>query len=193
MIQLLFFSSVGVLLFVLLVLLARRGRAEGGAEVLVCARQALFALRAELLDRELVARIFGRDDLTFVRSLRSPSLESCFLGERKRVAVIWVEGVRSQIQLLRRLHLGSARFYARLDFKTELSLAWSFATLLVTCRALKVAFLVAGPYAAPGMVGAVAHAATNVCEISRHSLAFLSGAGLDGFADTRGGLPPSRT
>jgi hypothetical protein len=192
MIQLVFFSSVGLLLFVFLLALARRGKAEGGAEALVCARQALLTLRTELLDQELVARIFARDDLAFVRSQHSRAIESMFLRERKKIALIWLERIRSQIQLLRRLHLGSARFYARLELKTEISLGWSFATLLVTCRALRLAFWVAGPYAAPGMVSAVAHAATNVCEISRQSLAFLSGAGLDSFGNaSRGGLPPS--
>ncbi len=192
MLQLVLFTSVGLLLFVFLFLLARRARAEGGAQVLVSARQALLTLRTELLDQELVARIFARDDLVFIQSEHSRSLESIFFKERRRVALIWVERVRSQIQLLRQLHLGSARFYARLEFKTELSLGWSFVTLLVTCRALKLAFWLAGPYAAPKMVTAVADAATNVCEISKQSLSFLSGPGLDSLSNaSRGGLPPS--
>lgn len=192
MVQLLFFSGVGVLLFIFLFLLARRGRPEGGAEVLVCARQALITLRTELLDQQLVAHIFAPDDLMFVRSQNSPSIESIFVKERRRVALMWVERVRSQIELLRQLHLGSARFYARLEFKTELSLAWSFATLHVACRALKLAFWLAGPYAAPRMVSAVADAASNVCEISRQSVSFLSGPGPDSLGNpSRGGLPPS--
>jgi hypothetical protein len=125
-----------------------------------------------------------------VLSLRSPAVQSVFFAERKRIALIWVERVQAQIRHLRYLHLGSARFYARLEFKTELSLAWNFTILLVSCRALKVAILVSGPYAAPAMVGTVANAATRVCEISARSLAFLTGSGLEGLGGSTGSLPP---
>lgn len=190
MLQLLFFLGVGALLFVLLGLLARRGRAEGGARALIGARQALYTLRSELLPQDLVSRIFAREDLEFVLSLQSPAVQSTFFKQRKRVALLWVERVQGQIRHLRHLHLGSARFYARLEFKTELSLAWNFTVLLVSCRALKFAILVGGPYAAPVIVGTVADAATRVCEISARSLAFLSGAGLDGLGGPTGSLPP---
>jgi hypothetical protein len=189
--ELLFFLGVGAVLFVFLVLMARRGRAEGGAEVLVEARQALFTLETELLPQVYVARIFARDDLEFVVSQQSASVERIFFEERKRIAVLWVKRVQSQIRLLRQLHLGSARFYARLDFKTELSLAWDFTVLLVSCRALHLVFLLGGAYVAPHMVGNVATAAGRVCEVSRQSLAFLTKAGFDGLGGASAGGPPA--
>jgi hypothetical protein len=187
-IQLLFFLTVGAILFAFLVVLARRGRAEGGAEVLVAARQALFTLQTELLSDGLVARIFDGDDLDFVLSESTPQVKALFLEERNRIALMWVGRVRNQIQLLRQLHLGSARFYARLDFKAEIALAVDFMLLLVSCRALQVAFLIGGPYAAPRVVGTVAEAATRVCEVSGRSLAFLTDVDLDnlGSASTGG-------
>lgn len=181
MIQLVFFLSIGILLFIFLLVLARRGRAEGAAEILVEARQALFTLQAELLPEGLVTRIFARDDLDFVLSEGSRDIEELFFSERKRVALIWVERVRGQVKLLRRLHLGSARYYAQLEFRSELSLAWNFALLLVSCRVLTLTFAVGGAYSTPKVVGTVAEAATRVCEISGQSLAFLSRAGLENF------------
>jgi hypothetical protein len=191
MFQLLFFLGVGALLFLFLLVLARRGKAEGGARALVGARQALHTLRNDLLPGDFVGRIFARDDLEYVRSLRAPAVEAAFLGQRKRIALLWIERVQSQIRHLRHLHLGSARFYARLEFKTELSLAWSFVVLSVSCQALRFAILVSGPYAAPGMVATVSAAATRVCEISARSLTFLAGAGLDTLGGpSSGSLPP---
>lgn len=186
MFQLLFFLIIGVLLFAFLFLLARRGRAEGGARALVGARQALCTLRSELLPHNLVDRIFARDDLDYVLSLRSPSAETVFFTQRKRIALMWVDRIQAQIRHLRHLHLGSARFYARLEFKTELSLAWSFTVLLVSCRALQFAIIVGGPYAAPAIVGTVTQAAGHVCEISARSLAFLTGPGVEGLGAPTG-------
>ncbi|HEY6466041.1 MAG TPA: hypothetical protein VIY69_08625 [Candidatus Acidoferrales bacterium] len=186
MFQLIFFSSVGLLLFVLLLVLARRGKAEGGARALVGARQALYTLRSELLLHDMVARIFARDDFDYVLSLRSASVQTVFFTQRKRIALMWVERIQAQVRHLRHLHLGSARFYARLEFKTELSLAWNFTILLVSCRALQFAIVVGGPYAAPAIVGTVTQAAWHVCEISARSLAFLTGAGLEGLGAPTG-------
>lgn len=182
MTQLIFFLGIGLSLVVFLLILARRGRVEGAAEILVEARQALFALQTELLAQGLVRRIFSRDDLEFVISTDSSEIRRMFVEERKRVAIMWVERVRGQIELVRRLHLGSARFYARLEFSAEMALAWNFAVLLVSCRALRMAFVVGGPYMAPRVVGTVADAATRVCEISGESLAFLSKSGVGNFS-----------
>jgi hypothetical protein len=173
-IQLLFFLTVGGVLFVFLLLLARRGKAEGGAEALVGARQALFALQTDLLPPWLVGRIFAQDDLDFVASEGTAELRALFLKDRKKIALFWVDRVQDEIRLLRYLHLGSARFYARLDFRSEIALAADFALLFFTCRALQFALHLGGPYAASGMVGTVAGAAARVCDVSGRSLAFLT-------------------
>jgi hypothetical protein len=86
--------------------------------------------------------------------------------------------VRRQILSLKRFHLGSARFYARLSLKTEIELAMDFAVLLAACRALQVVMYVGGPYAAPKMVDSTAAAAARVCRISEASLDFLNPAHL---------------
>jgi hypothetical protein len=173
--QLLIFFVIGIALLGSLVSLALRGKAEGGAAALVDAQQALDSLQTELLAPGITARIFSKEDLDFVQSQSTSSVEALFLSERKRVAVMWIDRVREQISLLRRLHLGSARYYSRLSVKTEFALAVDFAVLLVSCRALKVAFVLGGPYAAPGMAGAVNEAACRVCDVSKQSLAFLAG------------------
>jgi hypothetical protein len=173
--QLLIFLTVGLILLVFVVAVALRGKAEGGAEALVEAQQALDSLQSELLAPDITARIFTKHDLDFVRSLSVPRIEKFFLRDRKKVALIWVGRVHERICLLRRLHLGSARYYARLSVKTELELAFDFAMLLVSCRALQLTFVVGGPYAAPGMVRAVTEVAARVCGVSKQSLAFLTG------------------
>jgi hypothetical protein len=172
-IQLLIFLIIGIALFSCLMVLALRGKAEGGAATLVEAQQALESLQSDLLDVNITTRLFAKEDVEFVRSQAFPKVEALFLRERKRVAILWVDRVRAQIRLLRRLHLGSARFYARLSVKAELELAMDFALLLVSCRALQLAFVLGGPFAAPGIAGAVTQAAGRVCEVSRQSLAFL--------------------
>jgi hypothetical protein len=187
-IQLLFFLLLAGAFFAFLLYFAYRGRAEGGAAVLVEARQALVTLENDLLPGAFVAGIFSRDDLEFVRAEDSRAIERVFLQERKKIALVWVDRVESQIRQLRHLHLGSARFYAKLSFRTELSLAWDFGMLVLRCQALRVAFLVGGAYAAPAVVGKVAEAASRVCDVSRQSLSFLTQNGLDtlGSAPTGG-------
>jgi hypothetical protein len=176
-IQLISFLLIGALLLVSLYFFARRGqRAEGGSGALVEARQALNTLRAGLLPAELVGRIFARDDLEYIESQASREIRDLFLEERTKVALFWVSRVRKQVLSLRRFHLGSARFYARLNLRTELALAMDFAAILLACRALQVFLYVRGPYAAPRIVGSTAASAARVCKISEESLAFLTPA-----------------
>jgi len=172
--QLILFIAIAVLLLMLLLAAAFRGRAEGAAEALIGAQQALDSLQSELLSSELVNRIFAREDLEFVRAQAIPDAEELFLRERKRIALLWITRVREQLGLLRRLHLGSARYYARLSVTTELALAFDFAALLLECRLLETAFRLGGPFAAPRVAGKVAQLATHVCKVSRQSLECLA-------------------
>lgn len=179
MIQLILFLLIGVLLFLSLIFLVWRSpRVEDSSAVLVEARQALVALQIGLLPMELIGRIFARDDLDYVRSQAPEPVCTMFLSERKSVALAWAAQVRKQVLNLMRFHLGSARFHARLSFRTELALAVQFAGLLLACRALQMVLYVGGPYAAPRIVGATAATAVQVCRISERSLAFLNSAGL---------------
>jgi len=181
-IQLIVFVLIGALLLLSVSSFAWRRRAEGGSGVLVQAQHALNTLQAGLLPADLVARIFDRADLHFVESHASPEIRSLFMEERKRVALLWVRRVRQQLESLQQFHLGSARFYARLNLRTELSLAADFAQLYFACRLLQVFVHLRGPYAAPRIVGATAATATKVCKVSQESLAFLTPAYATGTA-----------
>jgi hypothetical protein len=184
MIQLILFLLVGLLLLISLFSLARRSpRAEGAGEVLAEARQALNALQMGLLPPELVGRIFAKDDLEYVISATPKRVQEMFFRERKRVALSWVRQVRRQILSLRRFHLGAARFYSRLSFRSEMGLALDFVALLLACRALQIFLYLRGPYAAPRMIGMTMSTASRVCEISEKSLAFLNPAHSSQFAD----------
>ncbi len=177
MIQLISFLSIGALLLISLGFFARRGqRAEGGSGALVQAKQALNTLQGGLLPSELVTRIFDRQDLKYIESESSKEIRELFLEERKTIALSWVSRVRKQVLSLRSFHLGSARFYAQLSLRTEISLAVDFAALLFECRALQFFLYVRGPFAVPRMVGSTAATATRVCKISEQSLAFLTPA-----------------
>ncbi|MBZ5500987.1 MAG: hypothetical protein LAN59_01950 [Acidobacteriia bacterium] len=175
MIQLIFFLLLGALLLASLFFLARRRpRIEGGAQAMVEARQALSALQSGLLPRELVERIFAREDLEYVASHAPPPVHKLFLDERKQVALSWARQVRAAILHLRRFYLGKARLYAGLEFRTELELAIDFALLLFACRVLELVVYWRGPYAAGRMVGSTTLAAARICAITEQALAFLN-------------------
>lgn len=176
MIQLILFLAIGSLLLLSVGSFALRRQVEGGSDALLQARQALSTLQGGLLPTELVARIFDRVDLDYVESQSSRELRDLFMEERKRVALLWVSRVRKQLMNLKRFHLGASRFYARLDVRTELSLAFDFTRLLLACRMFQIFVQLRGPYAAPRMVGAMAATATRVCNVSQASLAFLTPA-----------------
>ena len=153
MIQLILFLLVGAMLFLSLYLLVRRSsHAEGSAEELLEARQALVALQLGLLPHETVRRIFATEDLDYVTSETPECIREFFLEERKGIALSWACQVRRQLLSLRQFHLGSARFYAQLNFRTEIRLAAEFAALLLACRALQLTLFLRGPYAAPRVV-----------------------------------------
>lgn len=175
MIQLILFLFIGAVLFASLLLLARRNsRPEGGAEALVVARQALNHLQTSLLPPEIVDRLMAVEDFEFVAFAAPGPVNRVFRHQRKKIVLAWIHQVRNQIKSLRRFHLGAARFYARLSFRSEVSLAIDFASLLIACRALQILVWIGGPLAAPRMAGATAAAGLRICEISEHALAFLN-------------------
>ena len=192
MIQLILFLFVGALLFSSIFFLSRRNpRTEGSSKVLVEARQALNSLQSGLLPPELVGRIFAREDFEYVANHTPKHVQEMFRKERKRIALAWVDQVRSEVVSLRCFHLGAARFYAKLKFKTEMTLAFDFAALLLTCRALRAFLYMRGPYAAPRMVQTTAAAAARLCDVSEKALAFLTPSPLSTFADRSAGTAQS--
>jgi hypothetical protein len=175
MIQLILFLLVAALLLASLLLLARRSsRAEGGAEALVEARQALTYLQTGLLPPEIIGRFFASEDFEFVASAGAPGVYSLFCHERQKIVLAWLAQVRMQVNALRRFHLGAARFYARLTLRSEVALAADFASLLITCRVLQVLVYLGGPRIAPNTIGAAAAAGLRICDAYQEALAFLS-------------------
>jgi len=174
-IALIFFLLLGVMLFASLFAMARRRpRAEGGAQAMVEARQALSELQSALLRVELVERIFDPQDLDYVVSHTPPPIHKLFRDERQKIALSWARQVRAALLCLRRFYLGKARAYAGLEFRTEIELALDFAVLLIACRALELVLYWRGPYAAGRMLRATTLAATRICAITEQALAFLN-------------------
>jgi hypothetical protein len=87
MIALILYLGVGIALFVLMSVLARRNHApvEGSAHQFVEARGSLQTLQQGLLPRDLIDRIFDRQDLRYVAEKMSPQIRKLFIRERKRI------------------------------------------------------------------------------------------------------------
>ena len=183
MITLIFFLLIGAaLLFSLYLLVRRAARAEGSAQTLVEARQALQVLQVELLPPGLVERIFARQDFEYISSSTPPHVQKLFMQERTKAAVCWAQQVHAGVLRLMNFHLGQARFYAQLSVATEMKLAVNFAALLLTCRVMQFALYFGGPFAVPGMVGRTVGTAARLCEASEKSLAFLAQSQRDSLA-----------
>jgi hypothetical protein len=183
MIGLLLYLLVGVGLLAILWALARRKGApvEGCGQQFVEARQALRTLQLGLLPENLIRRIFDRDDFRYVTAASPGEISELFLQERKRISLIWVRRVRSEIRNLMHFHLGYSRLHAKLSLLTEIRLALDFALLLLVCRALRILLYLRGPYGAGAVVGVLAASAARVCAASEKSLAFLDPPALDSF------------
>lgn len=183
MIALILYLGLGLGLFVLLYLLAGHGRApvEGSAHQFVEARGSLQTLQRGLLPRDLINRIFDRQDLQYVTEKMPAEIRKLFLAERKRVSLSWVRRVRLEVVNLMHFHRAHSRFHVQLSLPTEIRLALDFAGLLLACRLLEALFYFRGPYAAPRMVNLTASAAIRLCVAAEKSLAFLNAANIDQF------------
>lgn len=179
MIQLVVSIFLGLALISLLSLFWLRTRtyAEGSADALFNAQSALDALKLGTMPGALINRVFAPNDFHFISSSTSPAVQSAFIQERKRLALLWVQQVRTQVLGLRRFHFAHSRFYSRLSFRTELGLAFAFSFLLAECRLLQALILFRGPYPFPKMLGRTVSAAWRICTTSEKSNAFLNLSG----------------
>jgi hypothetical protein len=186
------FFVVGALLFVALYLVATRPQhTVPPSQFLVDTRQAVSSLEASLLPVEVVGRIFDRTDRDYIIQRCPPEVGALFLGERRRVALLWVDHLRARILTLRRFHSSLARHHSNLSWKAELRVGTDFALLLLACQVLKVVIRLAGPFAAPEFVGSTVATAWRLCNASRKSLAFMAPA-LVPLGGSRAGTAPSR-
>src|SRR5579872_7040898 len=130
MMQLVLSLALGIVLFLVLYVLARRSPSvEGSAQAVLEARQALVALQGDLLPAETLTRIFDKRDFEYVVARAPLQIQELFLQERQRIAISWVDQIRKQISSLEGFHRGTARFYSRLSLRTELQLAGDFLML----------------------------------------------------------------
>jgi len=175
MLDLLTILFIGAFLVASLILVALRGYGpEGGAEALVRTRQALTQMQTNLLSPEVSARFSSSDDFEFVAGAAPARVYKLFRSERRKIMLAWIEQIRQQAYTLLRFHLGAARFYNRLSFRSEVFLAMDFASLLITCGALRILVYCGGPPVAPRMIGAAAAAGLRISELSERALAFLN-------------------
>ncbi|MGA8034775.1 MAG: hypothetical protein WA823_06500 [Candidatus Acidiferrales bacterium] len=177
MIGLIFSLLIALGLLIFLLLLARPQRTptiEGSGQLVVDARGALDRLQRDLLPREFVSRLYDRRDLDFVMACTPREVQKRFLAERKRLAIAWVGRVREEIVELRRLHVGQSRLYANIGMRSEVALAFDFASFLIACRILELALRIRGPYGVPGIVRWTMGAADRLCAISEKSLELLA-------------------
>ena len=180
MIALLLTIALGLGLILLLYALIRRSNlpVEGSAYQFVEARGSLRALQRDLLPRDFIDRLFDRSDLEYIRAQTCGEVRRMFLAERKRISILWVQRVRSEIQKLVHFHRGHSRFQSEISIVTELRLAADFGALLIICRMLEAIFYFRGPYAAAWLVDSAAATAARLCTVSEKSLAFLNAPGL---------------
>ena len=169
-----FAVAAGLLLLLLLAVLRRTPTAEGTAEALLGARQAVRALRLNLLPQELVARFFAKEDLDYAIACAPRAVQRLLIDERRRIVLAWISQVHRQIVSLQHFHFRHSRLFGRLSLTSELALALEFAALRVRCRALYLLFYLRGPYSAPSVAGTTAAAAARFCAVSEKSLAFLN-------------------
>jgi hypothetical protein len=173
MIALMLTLLIAVGLGVFLILLSRRRNAapvEGSGQAAVDARGALVRLQTGLLPPMFVSRLCDKADLEYIRQNAPASVQKRFLGERKRIAIAWVGRVSEEVKELRRFHTSQARFQPNLNLRSELGLAFDFASLLMACRILQLILKIRGPYAVPGIVRRTLRVTQRVCNVTEQSL-----------------------
>lgn len=172
---LLLFSLLGAGFLILLYALIARGSSsapEGSAQSLVSAHSALSRLQDSLLAERVVDRIFSDSDFMYVASIGSPEVIRLFLSERRRVALLWVAQIRSQIHKLMRFHRSQSGFYANLSLSAEMSLVGGFWSLLLMCHALQLLIYFRGPYEARTVARRAVAAAGHVCDLTGKPISF---------------------
>lgn len=179
---LILFSLLGIAFLVFLfalVVLPSPSNPEGSAKSLISAHHALSVLQHSLLSERLTNQIFSDEDLKYVSSIGSPEVVELLLAERRRLALLWVAQVRSQIRNLMRFQRTQSGFYANLSVSAELSLVNGFWSLLLFCRALEFFIVLRGPYRARSAVRRTVSAAAHLCDLTGGPIAFLSSMAAD--------------
>ena len=101
--------------------------------------------------REVLERIFHRQDLDFVARQDSREAVDLFQRERKRIAHLWIRQIRQEIAGVREVHAAMARKNADLDPATELKVALEYLLVLGLCWLMTFAIYFLGPVHTRGM------------------------------------------
>jgi len=153
MTYLVFFLTIGLLLFILLVLWLRRGStlARGGEPS--GAVQDLNELELELPPQTLVERLFALQDWEYVSRQAPPQIRRLFLRERRSIALSWLRDTRGQAVHLVGFYLRVVRRNASLKPGVELRLAFRYALFLLESGALSLWIRLGGTFYSRKMVG----------------------------------------
>lgn len=150
----LYFLVIGTIVLAVSSLLLRRGsRRSFDWESYGTEEETALPFEWDSLTSELCAKIFNPEDSDFVASESSGQFARKFRQERTVLALDWLRGVRSQVNLLMRAHVRAARWNPDLRPADELRLGFDFLLFQLTSGILYVVIWVQGPLHASKLVG----------------------------------------
>jgi hypothetical protein len=100
---------------------------------------------AESCPQEFVARIFSREDASFVDSTCAATVRALFLRERKGVALLWIRQTSLRIRNILREHTMQVRHSENLHFQSELGIFARYLQLRALCGLMFAAVALTGP------------------------------------------------
>lgn len=105
-------------------------------------------LGVNLPRQDLVARIFSEEDYQFVAEFGPPGPLQEFLEDRKRIALLWLQEVRANVQLLMGFYRKAARTNPDLVPSTEARILLQYLGFRLACWFLAVMIRLQGPFSA---------------------------------------------
>ena len=147
------FVAIGLLLIGLLAALLRRTEPAKDDPL----PSSLGSLQFGDRKKDILDRVFGREDWDFVLSHAPKDVRRLFLIERKRIALSWLSEIRSQSKAAMRFHVARARMSEHLSPMQELVLAVNYLVIRVKCAFIVAVVLLRGPVALRSMAGCASH------------------------------------
>ena len=171
--------AIGLLLIALLAILLRRPESvdDEGFSQLSNDDSFTGSLRFEERRKDIVERIFGREDWDFMVSQGSKELQRLFLFERKHIALCWLSEIRNQARAAMRFHVSHAGRSKKLVPLLELRMALDYFSIRLKCELIAFVLLLRGPVALRGMAEQASHLAEQLrglLEVASQTEAFAS-------------------
>ena len=149
---------IGLLLLGLLIVLLRRTESAADERYSQANDGSLAAsLRFQDRRKEILDRIFGREDWDFVLSHGSKEVRRLFLFERRQLASSWLSEIRSQAKAAMDFHVSHAGKSKKLVPMLELRLAIDYFLIRLKCGFIALVLLLGGPVMLRRMVGQAFH------------------------------------